>query len=83
MQGTDDEDRAPRPVLVVPLHGDPHTPCTEVRTLPVHRVAVEDVEDAIAAIQRTEKIITSAAIGDGALLVITEKKIGRPAKETR
>lgn len=53
--------------------------------MPVHRVALTDLEATVAKIEETERIVSTSPSGDGALIVVTETRRERAAggKETR
>jgi hypothetical protein len=74
-----------------PQHGPIRVPCSPGKgfTVPVHTVHDdgdrnfdEVLSDAVAKIQLKERIIASFTRA-GSVLIITEKKAGRPAKESR
>lgn len=48
--------------------------------MPVHRVAMKDLESEIARIEETETITASFPSGDGAAIVFTEPKRSKRAK---
>ncbi len=53
--------------------------------MPVHRVALDDLETEFAKIEKTERVIATEWSVDGAILIFTEAKQNRApgVKETR
>lgn len=56
--------------------------------MPVHRVALDaNLEDTIARLERTDRIVSTLPHGDGCVIVFTEPKSGKRAapgeRETR
>lgn len=45
--------------------------------MPVHRVPMDDLEDNVASIEKSERIISLTPAGDGAVIVLTEPKAKR------
>jgi len=53
--------------------------------MPVHRIALAELEERVAEIEKSERIVAVDTCGDGAVLVVTEpSRRARPGdKETR
>lgn len=53
--------------------------------MPVHRVHADDLEAKVAELEKTDRIVSVVASGDGAFVVLTEPRRGRApgSKETR
>lgn len=52
--------------------------------MPVHRVLVADAEEAMAKIEKAERVISVVPQGDESVMIFTESKRQKPGpKETR